>query len=118
MPLALYLIAQVAFVSALAGLKSLPTSTLLVAGAVFQFTLVGWRLWNTGRMRWITVAPPLLTVGTWMLLTPWAEKETGGDGRGLVVGMATAVVCVLSYVGVAILAGCAPLMWRTKSNVL
>ena len=79
--------------------------------ASFQFVLVGWRLWGSGRWLWLALVPPASTMAVWWLLMRWAiadDATMGGDGGGLLAAMASIVWCVIVYLAVGMWAGLRP----------
>jgi hypothetical protein len=112
----IYWWAQAAFVVSLPliRLAALPWDLALLGLAAFQFALVSWGLWLGRSWPWLALAPPFSTAALWFGLGPWAASEVGGDGRGLLVGMATVAWCLISYIGVGIWAGSQQAGARTR----
>ena len=86
---------------------------VLPISALIQLVLVGWRLWVARSWPWLALAPPASTLGLSYGLGLWAAREDakwGGDGAGLLVGMASLGWCMLAYVVVGVWAGFRPVV--------
>jgi hypothetical protein len=102
-----YWIAQAVFAVAFAALVTsggLSPATL-IASAIIQLGLVGWRLWIARASPWVALVPPTTTVALWYGLGLWAAQEVGGDGRGLLAVMISGGWGVLAYATIVIWAG-------------